>query len=112
MSLGEVREPCIVFGEGKKNSRQRSCRRAAIARWAIANQLVGDAEVDVGSLTPVKIRAFREMCMSGSPLAEDCDVAVGDLVLDDGGPDDGVAMAIDRIVDAINMRVRSRHKEF
>lgn len=112
MSLGEVREPSFVFGEGKKNSRQRSRRRAAIARWAMANQLIGDVKVDAGSLTPVKIRAFREMCMSGSPLAEDCDVAVGDLVLDDGGSGDSVAMAVDRIVDAINTRVRSRNKEF
>lgn len=66
--------------------------------------------IDAGTLTPTKIRAFREVCMSGSPLAEDCDVAVGVLVLDDGDPDDNIAMATDRIVDAINARVRSRSK--
>lgn len=111
MSLGDVREPCIVFGAGKKNRRHKASRRAAIARWAIANQEIGDVEVDANALTPAKIRAFREVCMNGSPLAEDCAVAVGDLVLDDGDPDDNAAMAIDRIVDAINTRVRSRGKE-
>lgn len=101
MSLGTIRKPGFVFNS----------RRAAIARWAMANHAIGDVEVDAGTLTPAKIRALREVCANGSPLAEDCDVAVGDLVLDDGNPDDNIAMATDRIVDAINARVRSRNKE-
>lgn len=38
-------------------------------------------------------------------------VALGQLVLDDGDPDDNVAMATDRVVDAINARVIARSKE-
>lgn len=101
----------IVFGTGPKDSRAKASRRATIARWAIAQRTIGDVEVTAQSVTPYQMRALLHVCMSGSPLAEDCMVALGELVLDDGDPEDNKAMSIDRIVDAINSRVQSRIKE-
>jgi hypothetical protein len=103
--------PGIGFGKGWKGSRAKSDRRAAIARWAIAQRTIGDVEVTARTVTPAQIRALWHVCMDGSPLAEDCAVSLGQHVLDDGDPDDNVAMAIDRIVDAINARVAARNKE-
>lgn len=111
MSLGAVTPPGIGFGAGWKNSRAKASRRAAIARWAMAQRVLGDVEVTAQTVTPYQIRALRSFCMNGSPLAEDCMVALGELVLDDGDPEDNKAMAIDRIVDTINARVQSRTKE-
>jgi len=111
MSLGAITPPGIGFGAGWKNSRAKARRRAAIARWAMAQHAIGDAEVTAQTVTPYQIRALWHLCMDGSPLAEDCAVALGELALDDGDPDDNKAMAIDRIVDVINTRVQSRTKE-
>lgn len=86
--------------------RAKAARRAAIARCAMAQQDLGDVEVTVRTLTSGKIRALRSLCMNGSPLAEDCMVALGEFVLDDGDPEDNKAMAVDRIVDAINARIQ------
>lgn len=111
VSLGETRPPGIGFGKGRRGSRAKSDRRAAIARWAIAHRTIGDVEVTAQTVVPSQVRALWYVCMDGSPLAEDCAVALGQLVLDDGDPDDNVAMATDRIVDAINARVAARNKE-
>lgn len=111
MSLGETSPPGIGFGKGWKGSRAKSDRRAAIARCAIAQHTIGDVEVSARTIAPSQIRALWYLCMDGSPLAEDCAVALRLLVLDGGDPDDNVAMATDRVVDAINARIHARNKE-
>lgn len=107
MSLGAIREPGIVFGEGKKNSRRRSSRRAAIARWALANRDLGDDEIEPQGLTASKVRALRMLVTDSSDLALHCDVLLRRLKRSDGE----IALAISVIVDAINARIRSRNKE-
>ncbi len=111
MSLGAVTPPGIGFGAGWKNSRAKAIRRVAIVRCAMAHRAIGDVEVSAQTVTPGQVRALSQVCMNGSPLAEDCMVALGELVLDDGDPEDNKAMSIDRIVDAINARIQSRNKE-
>lgn len=103
--------PGIGFGRGWKGSRAKADRRAAIARCVIAHRTIGDVEVSARTVTSSQVRALWHVCMDGSPLAEDCAVALGQLVLDEGDPDDNVAVATDRIVDAINARVLARNKE-
>lgn len=64
-------------------------------------------EVTAETLTDEEIRWVRDRAMGGSPLSEDTLVATGDLILDDGDPDDNIAMALERIaayVNAINSR--------
>ncbi len=64
-------------------------------------------EVTAENLTDEIVREVRDRVMGGSPLSEDTLVALGDLVLDDGDPDDNINMARDRIavhVTAINAR--------
>ncbi len=62
------------------------------------------AVVEPDDLTDAQIRDVHDSCMNGSPLAEDCLVAIGDLVLDEGDPEDNIAMAHDRIAAVINAR--------
>lgn len=63
-------------------------------------------EVTAEALTDEEIREVRDRVMGGSPLREDTMVALGDLVLDDGDPDDNIEMARERIAAAINARAR------
>lgn len=58
------------------------------------------------TVTDEQIRDLLASCMNSSPLSEDCLVALEDLVLDDGDPDDNIAMALDRIAVAINARAK------
>lgn len=107
MSLGAVREPGIVFGDGKRNSRRRASRRAAIAQWAMAQQDVGEVEVDASSLTSTKVRGLRRLVADDSSLAAHCDVLLCRLRRSDAE----IALSMSVVVDAINARVRSRSKE-
>jgi hypothetical protein len=107
MSLGAIREPGIVFGDGKKRTRHKASRRAAIARWAMANRDLGDDEIAPRELTSAKVRALRTLVADSSDLALHCDVLLCRLKRSDGE----IALAISVIVDAINARVRPRGKE-
>lgn len=107
MSLGVTREPGIVFGDGKKNTRHRASRRTAIARWAMARRDLGDDEIEPHELTTAKVLALRTLVADESDLAEHCYVLLCRLKRSDAE----VALAISVIVDAINARVASRGKE-
>lgn len=56
------------------------------------------------NLTDEQVRAVRDSVMNGSPLSEDCAVALDELVLDDGDPNDNIEMARERIAAAISVR--------
>lgn len=107
MSLGVIREPSVVFGDGKKNARRKARRLATIARWAMARRDLGDDEVKPGGLTMAKVRALRALVADASNLAEHCDVLLCRLKHTDAE----VALAVSVVVDAINARVGSRDKE-
>lgn len=107
MSLGAVPEPGIMFGDGKRNTRHRASRRAAIARWAMARRDLGDDEIEPRELTTAKVRALRTLVADASDLAEHCDVLLCRLKRSDAE----VALAVSVVVDAINTRVGPRSKE-
>lgn len=107
MSLGTVREPGIVFGDGKRNTRHKASRRAAIARWAMARRDLGNDEIELHELTTAKVQALRLLVADESDLAMHCDVLLCRLKRTDAE----VALSTSVIVDAINARVGSRGKE-
>lgn len=107
MSLGEIREPSMVFGDGKKRTHRKASWRAAIVRWAMARQDLGDNEIESRELTTAKVQALRLLVADGSALAVHCDVLLCRLSRSDAE----VANGILAVVDAINTRVGSRSKE-
>jgi len=61
------------------------------------------------TVTNAQIRALRETTMNGSPIAESCAVALGDLVLDGTDVDVEIAEARARCADALNTRMKWGH---
>ncbi len=107
MSFGMVREPGIMFGNGKRNKHRKASRRVAIFRWAMAQRDLGVDEVDASTLTSTKIRALRQLVSDTSDLAGHCDVLLRRLPRSDAE----IALAMSVIVNAINARIRPHNKE-
>jgi hypothetical protein len=64
------------------------------------------------TITDKQIRDLRSTVMNGSPLAESCDIALGDMVLDGTDAEVELEVARERIAKVLNGRNRlSKEKQ-